>query len=124
MDNGHVQIVAFRKLEIDFFKLKFIFFASNCVLALFFNEIGFLVQTIYQIVLNGTKLLKSQLQSNQCSFSSEMELSERVLFVFFLFELQTKNRKDKLQTKNRKDKNMFRVFLQKQPFLTGNACWS
>ena len=59
-----MQIVAFRKLEIEFSKLKLIFLALNCVLAFFFNKIGFLVQTIYQIILNGAKLFKSQLFSN------------------------------------------------------------
>ena len=111
---GHVQIVAFRKLEIEFSKLKLFFFAQNCVLALFFTEIGFLVQTIYQIILYGTKLFKSQLFSNYFSCSSEMELSERVLFFFFLFQLKTKVERTK---------NVPRVF-EKQPFFTGSTCWS
>ena len=40
--SGHVQIVAFRKLEIEFSKLKLIFLALNCVLAFFLTKLVFL----------------------------------------------------------------------------------
>ena len=61
---GTVQVVAVRKIEIDFFKLISFFCSKLCFDVVFFNEIGFLVQINYQIILNGTKLFKSQLFSN------------------------------------------------------------
>ena len=58
---GTVQVVAVRKIEIDFFKLISFFCSKLCFEVVFFNEVGFLVQTILQIILYGTILFKCQL---------------------------------------------------------------
>ena len=55
---GTVQVVAVRKIEIDFFKLISFFCSKLCFDVVFLTKMGLLVQINYQIILNGTNYLK------------------------------------------------------------------